>query len=110
VCPIFSRLPYPRFLQKKIATFRNTSWGPIHSTIGDIIIIAAGCKIPLVLRPIDDGKFLFVGACWLIDSELVMDKSAKVDVKKESGYSPIMFGSACVGLPQNWTAEEFYIC
>jgi hypothetical protein len=113
--PVYSRILYPAFLripylQKRSMACRDTSWGPCHAAIGDIIIVAAGCKIPLVLRKAEDGKYLFVGGCWLIDSEPQMDISGKVNTREESGISPIMFGSACKGLPENWKVEEFHVC
>lgn len=47
----------------------NTSWGPYEAKIGDIIVVAEGCPMPLVLRKHDD-FYLLVGPCLLITSDL----------------------------------------
>jgi len=43
-------------------TFKNTSWDPCMADNGGIIVVAAGRKIPPVLRRYED-KYLFVGDC-----------------------------------------------
>lgn len=83
----------------------NASWGPLHSEIGDIVIIAAGSRIPLVLRKFADGKYLFVGACWLIDGEI----EDVTKLEENAGFSSLMFGSACEGLPDDYEPELFHI-
>lgn len=83
----------------------NTSWGPIFCEIGDIIIVAVGSRIPLVLRESEPGKYLFVGACWLIDSEI--RNNSLLD--EDPGFSRIMYGRACEGLPDDYEAEIFDI-
>ena len=85
---------------RKTITFENTTWGPCKSQLGDIIIVAAGCKIPLVVRPCDN-FYLFVGCCWLIDREVLDFRK----VKDDPGFSPIMFGS----LPGDIGIEEFRV-
>lgn len=89
-------------------TFENTSWGPIMAENRDIIVVAAGCKIPLVLRRHDD-KYLFVGGCWLIES--------KVDVRKLEwecgeldGFSKIMYGSVVEQIGKTCEVEDFELC
>jgi len=53
-------------------TLQNTSWGPHATEIGDIIVVAERCPVPLVLRR--DGQFyILVGPCWLIVGELEME-------------------------------------
>ncbi|PMD40264.1 hypothetical protein L207DRAFT_565768 [Hyaloscypha variabilis F] len=38
--------------------------GPTSTKIGDIICVLLGCAVPLVLRPIREGKFSVVGECY----------------------------------------------
>lgn len=89
------------------ASFGNTSWGPCRAAAGDIIIIAATSTIPLVLRNIIGAEgYVFVGACWLIRSELrrfshAEDSENPWDVKSDPGFSKVMFGSACVGATED---------
>jgi len=73
----------------------NSSWGPHWAERGDIIIISPLCTIPLVLRR-DGDAYLFVGGCWLIDSELQGGGvgSDQFDIKDDPGFSTIMHGSA----------------
>ncbi|KAH7418989.1 heterokaryon incompatibility protein-domain-containing protein [Cadophora sp. MPI-SDFR-AT-0126] len=85
-------------------SFKNTSWGPVVTEIGDIIIVSPGLKIPIVLRKIEDG-YLWVGGCWLIDSE-IRDLE---NLGEDPAFSPIMFGIACAGLPEDNGAETFRI-
>ncbi|PQE09516.1 Heterokaryon incompatibility protein [Rutstroemia sp. NJR-2017a BBW] len=89
--------------ENPLVSHSNTSWGPIHSEIGDIIIVAVGSLVPLVLREFEDGKYLFVGACWLIEHEIQDLTKLNVD----PGFSRVMFGSACEGLPDDYKAEMF---
>lgn len=86
-----------------LVSHSNTSWGPIHSEIGDIIIVAVGSLLPFVLREFEDGKYLFLGACWLIEREIGDITKLSVD----PGFSRVMFGSACEGLPEDYEAEMF---
>jgi hypothetical protein len=51
-------------------TVMNTSWGPWWTEVGDIIIVATLCGIPLVLRRYRDDSYVFIGCCWLIDSQV----------------------------------------
>lgn len=83
----------------------NTSWGPIFCEVGDIIIVAAGSRIPFVLREFEPGKYMFVGACWMIESE-IQDNSLS---NEEPGFSRVMYGRACEGLPNDFEAELFCI-
>ena len=63
-------------------TFENTSWDPCMADNGGIIVVAAGCKIPLVLRRYED-KYLFVGGCWLIESQIDLTKLKRGSGKQE---------------------------
>lgn len=78
-------------------TMRNSSWGPHWAEIGDIIIISRLCWAPLVLRR-ERETYLFVGACWLVDSELQGSDSRQMSgieaLGKDPGFSPIMHGGA----------------
>ncbi|KAM0328166.1 hypothetical protein ACHAQA_005573 [Verticillium albo-atrum] len=79
-------------------TIRTASWGPCHAAVGDTIIVAPGSSMPFVLRWAAEagggtGGHLFVGACWLVNSELQDVNQLGTD----PGFSPVMFGSACVG-------------
>ncbi|EJT76659.1 hypothetical protein GGTG_06576 [Gaeumannomyces tritici R3-111a-1] len=90
-------------------TIRGESWQPCKANVGDMIIVSPGSYFPLVLRRVDD-KVLLVGACKQIDSELQTVeqfwKSEKVQI--DPGYSPIMFGSACLGM-KSFDVEFFHI-
>lgn len=88
----------------KDITFENTSWGPCKSQIGDVIIVAAGCKIPLVLRPYDNA-YLFVGCCWLIDKEI----RDFTKLENDPGFSPIMFGSLAGDIGNTGPIEKFVV-
>ncbi|KAH8672722.1 hypothetical protein BGZ60DRAFT_527019 [Tricladium varicosporioides] len=72
-------------------TLLNTNWGPFWVAIGDIVIVAAACCVPLILRRQSD-CFLLVGGCVLIDSPL-QNNNIK-DLATDPGISPIMHGSA----------------
>jgi len=85
----------------------NSSWGPNDIQIGDEIVLLMGGSVPFVVREADDGRegFLFIGACLLIDSEIV-NKNGMLDIRGwntgytgtiEKGYSDIMYGSAWEG-------------
>ena len=87
---------------ESVVTFRNTSWGPYHGEAGDIVIVAAGCAFPLVLRKVDD-KHLFMGGCWLIDSELRDLRNFSND----PGLLSLMFGKACEWIVNACSPEEF---
>jgi hypothetical protein len=72
----------------------NSSWGPHWAERGDVIIVSLLCTIPWVLRR-DGDAYLFVGGCWLIDSELQGGVgSDQFDIKDDPGFSTIMHGSA----------------
>ncbi|KAH6683620.1 heterokaryon incompatibility protein-domain-containing protein [Plectosphaerella plurivora] len=74
-------------------TTRTASWGPCHCLADDIIVVVPGSSMPLVLRRTTHGRggHLFVGACWLVNSEL----QDVHHLEKDPGFSPIMYGSAC---------------
>ncbi|KAF4629987.1 hypothetical protein G7Y89_g8156 [Cudoniella acicularis] len=72
-------------------TMLNTNWGPFWMEVGDIVILAAICCVPLVLRPQRD-YYRFVGGCLLIDSSL--QKESILEIATDPGLSPIMHGSA----------------
>lgn len=91
-------------------TILNTSWAPHATQLGDIIVVADGCPIPLVLRK--SGAFYFVlGGCWLIDSKLESDfphlirsdpwlggeshavESPSARLRDDPGFSDVMRGS-----------------
>lgn len=79
-----------------LGSFRNSSWGPSGTAAGDIIIVAARSNVPLVLRQVcvagEKEYYLFVGGCWLIESEI----GDLGKIQEESvGFSPVMFGSGC---------------
>jgi len=82
----------------KLGTIRTASWGPCRAVVGDIIIVTPGSSVPLVLRCGAQGSsagdgHLFVGACWMVTSEL-QDVG---QLGKDPGFSPVMFGSANYG-------------
>ncbi|PVH72174.1 hypothetical protein DL98DRAFT_576982 [Cadophora sp. DSE1049] len=78
-------------------TFRNTSWGPKNSAAGDIIVVAPGSTVPLVLRTVSSGECLFAGVCWLIESEI----QNLIELGSDPGLSKVMTGSACAGAKQS---------
>jgi hypothetical protein len=95
-------------------TFENTSWGPCKTEIGDIVIVAASSRLPLVLRKY--GKYyLFVGCCWLIDLAIedFTSLSKWTDVRNltkpstDTGFSDIMHGNAVVEIGKNRQVEKF---
>jgi hypothetical protein len=73
-------------------TMKNSSWGSYWAETGDIIIVSQACTIPLIIRKHGDA-YLFVGGCWLVDSEL---RKGQRDAKatEDPGFSTIMRGSA----------------
>jgi hypothetical protein len=89
-------------------TFENTSWGPCKAEKGDIIVVAAGCNIPLVLRRHED-KYLCVGGCWLIESQIDLTK-LKRGAGKQQGFSNIMYGSVVEKIGKICEVEEFDLC
>jgi hypothetical protein len=104
----------------------NTSWGPCGTKVGDIIIVAEGSRLPLVLRKHDfKNKYLLLGACVLIDFSLqcfgpgevaaigalqrCLDNNSKYS-RNEPGFSDIMFGTACgAAVAGHCLVEEFVI-
>jgi hypothetical protein len=74
-------------------SFTNSNWGPYHAKVGDVIVVAATGTLPLVLRPVDGDTYLFVGGCWLVDSDI----QDILELDHDPGFSPIMFGSWCGG-------------
>jgi hypothetical protein len=92
----------------------NTSWGPWWAEIGDIIVVAAGSTVPLVLRPTCSTKcnseqspptYLLVGSSLLIDSQLRTIGLAE-KLSDEPGFSRIMFGSAWEGVFRDDVLKE----
>lgn len=94
--------------QETANTFHNTSWAPIHTMEGDIIIATPKCNIPLLLRPKDHDEYLFVGACWLIDSR-IQDVSS-LRLREDPGFSRIMYDGVCGEVDRSAEVEEFRIC
>jgi hypothetical protein len=106
--------PWPSPGESKSVTLSNTSWGPWWAEIGDIIVVAAGSSVPLVLRPVppsrnpsaptsqdqfqpqQPNKYLLVGPCLLIDSQL-RTLGLAGSLSDEKGFSTITFGSAWEG-------------
>lgn len=86
------------------AEYRSTSWGPHQCTVGDLIIVAAGSNVPLVVRKLESG-YLFIGGCWLIDSAIQDWRN----LQNDPGFSPFMFGSACERLAQDFHVEEIVL-
>jgi hypothetical protein len=105
-------LPQHQLSGDRLDLVRHTSWGPCHAEIGDFIIVVTGLKTPIVVRPKEHGKYLFIGGCWLVDSEVKIGLFFGEEFWNEesSGFSSVMFGSACKGLPESYVAEEFCIC
>lgn len=97
--------------------FDNTSWGPLKAEPGDIIIVSAGSRLPLVLRR-HGGMYLFVGACWLIDHKLddltklsdLNQLNSTSKAEKDPGFSPVMFGSIIEEIGKTCNVEEFPLC
>jgi hypothetical protein len=91
------------------ATFENTSWGPCKAERGDIIIVAAGSNIPLVLRK-EEEMFLFVGGCWLVKSQINLSALLKLEnSSKQEGFDEIMYGSIVKEI-KSCVVEEFDLC
>jgi hypothetical protein len=90
-------------------TYENTSWGPCKCEKGDIILVAGGCRLPLVLRRYETGqvkgndKYLFVGGCWLNVSKLYdltqlnqgnkEESTGEITYPRDPGFPRIMYGS-----------------
>lgn len=87
-------------------SFENSSWGPCKAEIGDIIIVAAGCKIPLVLRKHGE-NYLLVGGCWLINKRI---KDFRKLQEQDDGFAGIMFGAAVKEIGSGIRVEEFVLC
>lgn len=96
-------------------TIISASWGPQQTKVGDIIIVVADLELPLVLRPLGD-KYLFMGCCWLIDSELKMFRLVGTGAdecgvaENDPGFSRIMFGAAWEGIMADDKLEEYRVC
>jgi hypothetical protein len=81
------------------------SWGPYWGKVGDIIAVVRGSSIPLVLRK--SGKhYLFVGACWLIDSEL---QGTGIPGQDDPGFSDIMRGALWDEIGKSCKLERFWL-
>jgi hypothetical protein len=87
------------------ATIRNTSWGPLNASWGDLIVVSPGSKIPLVLRQ-TEAAYKLVGGCWLIDREL----QDLTNLRDDPGFSNVMFGSVCSNMDNIVEVEEFVLC
>jgi len=48
--------------QEQAVHFLSSNWGPLWAEVGDIIIVARGSRIPLMLRKIEE-YYVFVGGC-----------------------------------------------
>lgn len=98
--------PRPLTRRKKVApTPWNTSWGPYWVEVGDIIIVAKGSSFPLVLRRFRD-YYLFVGVCWLIDSQI---RERATFSAEDPGFSDIMRGSVWDEVGKSRQEEQFHI-
>jgi hypothetical protein len=92
------------------ATFENTSWGPCKAERGDIIIVAAGSNIPLVLRK-EEERFLFVGGCWLVKSQINLFTLLEPGKSgKQEGFDEIMYGSIVEEIGKTCVVEQFDLC
>ncbi|KAE9367474.1 HET-domain-containing protein [Stipitochalara longipes BDJ] len=81
------------------------SWGPYWGKVGDIIAVIRGSSTPLVLRR--SGKhYLFVGACWLIDSEL---QGTGMPGQDDPGFSDIMRGALWDEIGKSCELERFWL-
>lgn len=81
------------------------SWGPYWGKVGDIIAVIGGSTTPLVLRK--SGKhYLFVGACWLIDSEL---QGTGMPGQDDPGFSDIMRGALWDDIGHSCQLERFWL-
>ncbi|KAH7412668.1 heterokaryon incompatibility protein-domain-containing protein [Cadophora sp. MPI-SDFR-AT-0126] len=60
---IYSRWARYRFFC--LTTLDRFAWVPHLAESGDKICIAQGSRIPYVLRPQPDGRFMLVGECWI---------------------------------------------
>jgi len=95
-------------------TCENTSWDPCTVEIGDTIVVAAWSKIPLVLRKHEEGKYLFVGGCWLVNEqiedlpELRLGRSWHKE--KMKGASGVMYGGVVEMIGKGCETEEFDSC
>lgn len=104
----------------------NTSWGPLGTEVGDIVIVAEGSGLPLVLRRHNDKtKFLFVGACVLINFTLSSFAPGEIaimgsletpldvtndNLSQDPGFSPVMHGALCrAALDGRCFPEQFLI-
>ncbi|KAF6809796.1 heterokaryon incompatibility protein [Colletotrichum sojae] len=61
--------------------------GPNNMRVGDVVVVLFGGKVPYVLRPLGDGKYSFVGECYI---ESLMD-GVVVRKQHESGSSAGFF-------------------
>lgn len=87
------------------STILNTSWGPYGAVKGDVIIVANGCPLPLVLREFERG-YLLVGGCILIVSSIKNLVNFQAD---DPGFSDLMRGSAWKELGSVYHLQEFNI-
>lgn len=73
-------------------SYLNTSWAPHRTEVGDIIVVAMGCCVPLVLRRDGEG-YLFVGMCWLITSRILTRvRGGSPGFDTDPGFEEIMRG------------------
>jgi len=88
-----------------LGEMRIPSWGPYWGKVGDIIAVIGGSTTPLVLRK--SGKhYLFVGACWLIDSELQGNGMPGQD---DPGFSDVMRGALWDEVGKTCELETFWL-
>jgi hypothetical protein len=103
-------LPSPCGERKRAPTPENTSWGPYWVEVEDIIIVAKGSSLPLVLRRTSD-YYLLVGACFLIDSQILqieLDQNLSFTAD-DPGFSSIMRGSVWDEVGKSRQEEHFHI-
>jgi hypothetical protein len=126
--------PWPAPDAPKVVSLSNTSWGPWWAEVGDIIVVAAGSTVPLVLRPVlgsitstsslnltsnltsdqHQNTYLLVGGCILIDTQL-HNLGLAEKLSDEPGFSRIMFGSSWEGvltrdgMLKEGEVEEFWL-
>jgi hypothetical protein len=62
---------------RKFLVSKKYEWiglAPMAAQVGDILVVLNGCSVPVVFRPGIDGRFQFVGECYIhgmMDGEAV---------------------------------------
>jgi hypothetical protein len=87
-------------------SFENTSWGPCKAEIRDIIIVAAGCKILLILRKHGE-EYLLVGACWLVDKKIKDLRNLQV---RDDAFLGLMYRDTVKEIENGSMIKEFILC